>query len=60
MSLSHSNLQNYYQENFMMLYHHNISLSDIENMIPWERYIYITLLINKLNEEAEELENING
>ena len=28
--------------NFAMMQHHNYSLSDIENMMPWEREIYIT------------------
>jgi hypothetical protein len=33
--------------------HHKYSLSEIENMIPWERDIYITLLINYIKEENE-------
>jgi|TARA_X000000368_G_scaffold400175_1_gene371807 hypothetical protein len=31
--------------------HHKYSLSDIENMIPWEREIYISLLKNYIEEE---------
>jgi len=31
--------------------HHKYSLSDIENMIPWEREIYISLLKNHIEEE---------
>ncbi len=31
--------------------HHKYSLSDIENMIPWEREIYITLLKQYIEEE---------
>jgi hypothetical protein len=34
---------------------HNYSLSDIENMLPWERDIYVTMLINHINEENEKL-----
>lgn len=33
---------------------HNYSLSDIENMLPWERDIYVTMLINHINEENEK------
>jgi hypothetical protein len=33
--------------------HHKYSLTEIENMIPWERDIYITLLINYIKEENE-------
>lgn len=35
--------------------HHNYSLRDIENMLPWEREIYVTMLINHLKEEKDKL-----
>jgi hypothetical protein len=53
MALSHSNLGSYMKTNFAMMQHHNYSLSDIENMIPWEREIYINLLLQFLEEEKE-------
>ncbi len=31
--------------------HHKYSLSDIENMIPWEREIYLSLLKSHIEEE---------
>ena len=31
--------------------HHNYSLSDVENMMPWERDIYVQMLINHIKEE---------
>ena len=34
--------------------HHNYSLSDLENMIPWEREIYIDMLITYIKEENEK------
>ena len=40
--------------------HHNYALSDIENMIPWERDIYVHMLIefrkeqNKKNKERNQ------
>jgi hypothetical protein len=34
---------------------HNYTLSDIENMLPWERDIYVTMLINHINEENEKI-----
>ena len=33
--------------------HHNYSLSDLENMIPWEREIYVDMLITYIKEENE-------
>jgi hypothetical protein len=39
-----------------MIQHHKYSLSELENMIPWERSIYVNLLIKYLQEEKERLE----
>jgi hypothetical protein len=47
---------NYYKTNFMMMQHHKYSLTELEDMIPWEREIYIGLLIQHLEEEKEEHE----
>jgi len=44
---------NYYQTNFAMVQHHKYSLSELENMIPWEREIYIALLTNFIKEEEK-------
>ena len=35
--------------------HHKYSLTELENMIPWERNIYVDLLIKHLEEEKERL-----
>ncbi len=29
------------------------TLNDLNNMIPWEREIYVNLILNDLKEEAE-------
>jgi|TARA_B110000902_G_C14087024_1_gene505370 hypothetical protein len=34
--------------------HHNYSLSDIENMMPWERDIYVQMLIDYIKEQKEK------
>ena len=34
--------------------HHNYSLADIENMLPWEREIYVEMLIQYIKEENEK------
>jgi len=33
--------------------HHKYSISEIENMIPWERDVYVQMLINYIKEENE-------
>ena len=34
--------------------HHNYSLSDLENMLPWEREIYVDMLVTYIKEENEK------
>ena len=34
--------------------HHNYSLGDIENMMPWEREIYVQMLIEFIKEENKK------
>ena len=47
----HMDLENYYKINFALLQFHKYSLTEIENMMPWERDIYVGLLQNHLEEE---------
>ena len=39
-----------------MMQHHNYSLSELENMIPWEREVYVKLLLRHLEEEKRRQE----
>jgi hypothetical protein len=36
------------------MHHHKYSLSEIENMMPWERDIYVSLLVSHIKEENEK------
>ena len=36
--------------------HHNYSLAELENMMPWEREIYVGLLMTYIKEENERIE----
>ena len=36
--------------------HHNYSLSDLDNMMPWEREIYVQMLIEYIKEENKRRE----
>ena len=44
-------LENYYKINFALIQYHKYSLTEIENMMPWERDIYVGLLQQHLEEE---------
>ena len=35
--------------------YHKYSLSDLEEMLPWEREIYVELLMKHIKEENEKL-----
>jgi hypothetical protein len=39
--------------------HHNYSLSDLENMLPWEREIYVDMLLEHIKEENKKQEEQN-
>lgn len=52
--LSHNSLSNYYQVNFQMMQHHKYSLTELEDMIPYEREIYLTFLKHFIEEENDK------
>jgi hypothetical protein len=33
---------------------HHYSLTELENMMPWEREVYIAMLIKHLNKKSEK------
>lgn len=41
--------------NFIIVEEHNFTLSELENMLPWEREIYVAMIDNKIQEETEQL-----
>lgn len=48
----------YYDTNFQLMQHHKYSLTELDNMMPWERQVYVGLLENYLKEEAEKQKEI--
>ena len=39
--------------------HHKYSLAELEGMLPWEREIYINLLVDFIKEENEKQKEAN-
>jgi hypothetical protein len=37
--------------------HHKYSLTELDNMMPWERQIYIDMLVKFLDEEKERIKS---
>jgi hypothetical protein len=51
----YSNLANYYQTIFALCQHHKYSISDVEGLLPFERDVYVAMLIDYLEKEKERL-----
>jgi hypothetical protein len=49
-------LQSYYKTNFALMQHHKYTLEDIENMIPFEREVYVMLLSQYVKEENTKIQ----
>tara|TARA_Y100000401_G_C8324887_1_gene227562 strand:+ start:1060 stop:1227 length:168 start_codon:yes stop_codon:yes gene_type:complete len=45
--------------NFAMIQHHKYSLTELENMMPWEREIYVSLLAEHIEKENERIKKEN-
>tara|TARA_Y100001937_G_scaffold78231_1_gene106105 strand:- start:1926 stop:2072 length:147 start_codon:yes stop_codon:yes gene_type:complete len=39
---------------FQLMQHHKYSLSEIDGMIPWEKEVYISMLLDFIREQKEE------
>ena len=50
----HDSLKNMFETNFALMQHHKYSLTELENMIPWERDVYVNLLIHHLQEQERK------
>ena len=58
--MAHEDLESYFKTNFALMQHHKYSLTELENMIPWERDIYLTLLQQDIEEERLKQQQENG
>ena len=57
MALSHTTLKDYYNTIFSLAQHHKYSISDLENLIPFERDLYVDMLLNYLEEQKKMMES---
>jgi hypothetical protein len=55
--LGNETLSLMYKLNFQMMQHHKYSLSEVEEMLPFEREIYLALLAKHVREENERIKN---
>ena len=60
--MAHEDLESYFKTNFALIQHHKYSLTEIENMIPWEREVYLSFLQQHIEEEnlKQKHSELNG
>jgi hypothetical protein len=54
LALSHNNLENYFNIVFQLAQHHKYSIKEIEEIIPFERDIYVQMLKAHLEKKKSE------
>ena len=58
--MAQEDLVSYFKLNFALMQYHKYSLTELENMIPWEREVYLTLLQQFIEEENLKAQQENG
>lgn len=56
MGLSHNDVSAFYKLNFALAQFHKWSISEIEEMLPWEREAYGRMLAAHLEEQRKDRE----
>ena len=57
--MAHIDLESYFKLNFALMQHHKYSLTEIENMMSWERDIYLGLLNQYIEDENLKAKQAN-
>ena len=53
--MGYISLEVYYETNFALIQHHKWSLTEIENMLPYEREVYLALLAEHVKKENQRV-----
>tara|TARA_B000000557_G_scaffold145845_1_gene118325 strand:+ start:861 stop:1019 length:159 start_codon:yes stop_codon:yes gene_type:complete len=46
----------HYKTNFDLMQHHKYSLNEIDSMMPWEKEVYVNMLVDFIKEEKLRME----
>jgi len=46
----------HYKTNFDLMQHHKYSLNEIDEMMPWEKEVYVNMLIDFIKEEEMRMQ----
>lgn len=50
----YDDIVNFYKTTFALVQHHKYSLTELENMIPWEKYVYLDLLSEFIKKQEQD------
>jgi hypothetical protein len=56
----YDNLKNIFDTNFALMQHHKYSLSELDSLMPWEKSIYVNMLMRHIEEENERIKQLNA
>jgi hypothetical protein len=48
-------LKNFFETNFTLMHHHKYSLTELDNLMPWEKRIYVSMLVAYIKEQNEQM-----
>lgn len=51
--LGYDSLTNHFRTNFALMHMHKYSLTELDNMIPWEKAVYLDLLKDHIRQQEE-------
>ena len=58
--MCHDKLDSFIKSNFQLVYNHKISYTELENMMPWERHIFISLVTQEIERQKQEIESMKA
>lgn len=53
--MGYQNLALYFKTNFSIMNHHKWSVAEVEDMMPWERQVYLDLLQDWIKQKEQEI-----
>jgi len=59
-ALLHTSLANYYETTWALNFYHKYSITELDEMFPWERDIYLNLVLKYLKEEKLQHQQQHG
>jgi len=57
--MSHDNLQAFIASNMSLMIHHGVTLTEIENMLPWERHILLGMIKDHVEKTLQKQQREN-